>query len=118
MPPRIPADVALTAAIRQLEQAVAEQERAANRILGLAELLVERQPGEAERLRVEGIMEACGFQDITGQRLRKVGNLLKHLARELDVTIPPPPADADGASGKPRPGLSQQEVDRLLRRRP
>lgn len=116
MPPRIPVDAALVAAIRQLEQAVAEQERAANRILGLAELLVDRQPEETDRLRVEGIMEACGFQDLSGQRLRKVKNLLRHLAHELDVTIAPPPPDTPSTpGGKSRSGLSQDEVDRLLR---
>lgn len=110
-------NAALVAAIRNLEAAVQEQERAVNRILGLAELLMERQPDQAELLRLEGIMEACAFQDLTGQRIRKVNRFLRHMAANRNLL----PGDMDRglaaqdeqAMNKPR-GLTQEEVDRLL----
>lgn len=121
--PTIQADAALTAATRQLAAAVSEQERAVTRILGLVELLMERAPDEITRLRLEGIFEACGFQDITGQRIVRVQRLLKHLANHLHSPVPAPPrgsmadqaAPADGPSLN---GLNQEDVDRLLRGEP
>jgi len=114
-------DAALRAAVRQLESAVVEQERAVNRILGLTELLMQHSANSQNRLRVEAIMESCAFQDITGQRIRKVKALLRRL-----TTLPPgvvratdPATDTaskrsetEVSSGEP--GLSQEEVDRLL----
>lgn len=116
-PPQDKVDAALAAAIRNLEAAVQEQERAVNRILGLAELLMERHPDQATLLRLEGIMEACAFQDLTGQRIRKVNRFLRHMAAHKGLL----PADIDRAAAaadeqdmnKPK-GLSQEEVDRLL----
>ncbi|MBB4267309.1 hypothetical protein [Roseospira visakhapatnamensis] len=113
-------DAALRAAVTQLESAVQEQERAVNRILGLTELLISHAPDRQSRLRIEAIMESCAFQDLTGQRIRKVKALLSRL-----TTLPPgsvhlaampmvPPADEGGA---PHSGLSQAEVDRLLGKR-
>lgn len=112
-------DAALVAAIRNLEAAVQEQERAVNRILGLAELLMERHPDAATLLRLEGIMEACAFQDLTGQRIRKVNRFLRHLAAHKGLV--PPGVDRSAAAqdeqdlNKPK-GLTQEEVDRLLGR--
>ena len=114
-------DAALRAAVTQLESAVAEQERAVNRILGLAELLIDRAPDDRTRLRIEAIMESCAFQDITGQRIRKVKALLNRLTalppgavhlNEAPVAPPPKPAEEAGADGDG--GLTQNEVDHLL----
>lgn len=110
-------DAALVAAIRNLEAAVQEQERAVNRILGLVELLMERRPEQSTLLRLEGIMEACAFQDLTGQRIRKVNRFLRHMAAHKGLV----PAGIDRAAAaedeqalnKPK-GLTQEEVDRLL----
>lgn len=117
-PTTIGADVALTAAARQLDAAIAEQERAVTRILGLVELLIDHAPDPVSRQRLEGILEACGFQDVTGQRIQRVGRLLRHIARHAPVPIPPPPvgngagATQDVAKGQ---GLTQEQVDKLLK---
>lgn len=125
---------ALRAAVVQLDAAQQEQERAANRILGLTELLITHAPDDATRLRIEAIMEACAFQDIAGQRLRRVRGLLSRLttaeaaqavrvARQPIDPAPratpdtPPPSAADEGISTGHGGLSQEEVDRLLGRR-
>lgn len=119
-PPGDKVDAALTAAIRNLEAAVQEQERAVNRILGLVEVLMERRPDQSTLLRLEGIMEACAFQDLTGQRIRKVNRFLRHLAANKGLV----PQGMDGATAAEdeqalsrAKGLSQDEVDRLLGKR-
>lgn len=119
-PQRIGADVALGAAVRQLDVAVAEQERAVNRILGLVELLQDNAKDASTRARLDAIVEACGFQDMTGQRIQKVSRLLRHVARHAAVPIPPPGTGTGGSvtasdSGTAAPGLSQEQVDTLLR---
>lgn len=115
----IRAGTALDAAVRQLNAAVAEQERAVTRILGLVEVLLEHAPDRVTRARLDGILETCGFQDTTGQRIQRVAGLLRHLSGDLsDVPVSAPvhgsaaarPTE-DGAAGD---GLSQEEVDRLL----
>lgn len=116
-------DAALAAAVRHLETAVSEQERAVTRILGLVELLLEKADDRVTRARLEGILESCGFQDLTGQRITKVTRFLRYLATELHVEVPAPrsdqasdPTETDPQATDPRPqGLSQEEVDRLLR---
>jgi chemotaxis regulatin CheY-phosphate phosphatase CheZ len=119
-PDRIGADQALAAAVRQLDAAVAEQERAVTRILGLAELLMDHAPDPATRARVEALMEACGFQDITGQRIQKVSRLLRHVAQHARIPIPTPRTGQGGSltSGPAEPGtggLTQEQVDKLLK---
>ncbi|MBB4287161.1 hypothetical protein [Roseospira goensis] len=116
-------DGALRAAVTQLDAVLAEQDRAATRILGLAELLLERAPDDAMRLRIEAIIESCAFQDISGQRVRKVRALLARLTtlapgtlRVSETPIESPaaaPAGVDPAA-EGGPGLTQEEVDRLL----
>lgn len=116
-------DAALVAAVRHLETAVAEQERAVTRILGLVELLLDKAEDRVDRARLEGILESCGFQDLTGQRITKVARFLRYLATELQVDVPAPrrdqasdPTETDPqASGPQTSGLSQEDVDRLLR---
>lgn len=118
-PRRIRADQALEAAVRQIDAAVTEQELAVTRILGLAELLLEHAPDPVARARLEGILEACGFQDLSGQRLQRVSRLLQHVARHAPVSIPTP--QQGSGAGVPQgdqpksPGLTQEQVDRLLR---
>lgn len=106
-------DAALSRAVHQLETAVREQETAADRILALAERIYDKAPDKATRLQVEAIMEACAFQDLTGQRIRKVTRLIRYLQENKLVSTADMPRDAprqpDGD------GLSQQQVDRLLR---
>jgi hypothetical protein len=116
-------DGALRAAVAQLDAVLAEQDRAATRILGLAELLMERAPDSATRLRIEAIMESCAFQDISGQRVRKVRALMARLTtlpagtlRVHDAAIDEPsapPIQGQGTDGD-EGGLTQEDVDRLL----
>lgn len=110
-------DAALMAAIRNLESAVLEQEQAVNRILGLVELLMERTSDQSTLLRLEGIMEACAFQDLTGQRIRKVNRFLRHLANNKELVagaLTSSQAGADARDMDKSRGLTQEEVDRLL----
>lgn len=109
-------DAAMGAAVRHLDAAVKEQEQAVGRILGLVELLLESAPDRGTRARLEGILEACSFQDITGQRITKVNRFLRHLAKTLDLSISAPPQDSAQPEANAVPsGLTQEQVDRLLR---
>lgn len=112
------ADAALGAAVRQLDLAVREQEQAVTRILGLIELLQAHAPDRATRARLDGVLEACAFQDLTGQRITKVSRLLRHIARSLGDAAVQPPHGAGPETPETEPaakGLSQDQVDRLLR---
>lgn len=105
-------NAALSRAVHQLETAVREQETAADRILCLAERIYDKASDKATRLQVEAIMEACAFQDLTGQRIRKVTRLIRYLQENKLISTADLPQDAprepDGA------GLSQEQVDQLL----
>lgn len=104
---------AVRAAVKQLDTVVLEQERAVDRILGLLELLLPLARDDAARLRFEAIMEACSFQDITGQRVRKVSRLLRFLAEKGELSAPGL-GTVDALPGPTKKGLSQEDVDRLL----
>jgi len=119
-------DTALRVAVEQIDAAVSEQERAAARIMGLAELLLDRAEDPATRLRIEAVMECCAVYDITDQRLRRVRALLSNL-----TALPPGTLRVDSAAGEMSaavgrageplgaggPGLTQEQVDRLLGKR-
>jgi chemotaxis regulatin CheY-phosphate phosphatase CheZ len=102
---------ALTRAVTELDAAVHEQELAATRILGLAELLLERTADTKIRLQIEAIMEACAFQDLTGQRLRKVQRLIRYLRDHKLVKAGDLPKEETGPRAD---GLNQAQVDALL----
>jgi len=77
---------------------------------------------------VTRIYEACGFQDITGQRITKVVRTLKTIEERVDALIQTlggqrPSAAADERKGDeallngpsmPGQGISQDEIDKLL----
>jgi chemotaxis regulatin CheY-phosphate phosphatase CheZ len=103
---------ALSQAYKQLKIAMREQETAANRILGLAERVQANAKDQATALQADGIIEACAFEDITGQRLKKVARLVKHLRDKKLIAISDMPrAHVDK---KPATSLSQSDVDSLL----
>ena len=112
----------------ELEAVVEVTEAAADRILEAAEAIGDwvaagrRDPEgfELVREKVNAIFEACSFQDITGQRIRRA---IDHLQRvetmlgELMNTEPAPetvPETAPVALPEGGADLAQQEVDRLL----
>lgn len=80
---------------------------------------------------VTRIYEACGFQDITGQRIKKVVGTLRLIEEKIDMLIATlggtPPGAADGAvdgrtgdeallngPSMPGQGISQDDIDKLL----
>lgn len=79
---------------------------------------------------VTRIYEACGFQDITGQRIKKVVTTLRLIEEKVDMLIatlggvrPGDQAMADMRQGEeallngpsmPGEGISQDEIDKLL----
>lgn len=105
-------NAALSRAVHQLETAVREQETAADRILALAERIYDKALDKAARLRVEAIMEACAFQDLTGQRIRKVIRLIRYLQENKLISNADLPQDAPRQLD--RAGLTQEQVDQLL----
>jgi chemotaxis regulatin CheY-phosphate phosphatase CheZ len=107
---------ALTRAMELLDSAVADQEVAANRILDLAERLRRSAPDRRAADKIDAIIQACTFQDITGQRIRKVERLIKYLrdTKAIDAVDLPGPAVAAPEPEPESAGLSQADVDRLL----
>ncbi len=108
-------NAALSRAVQQLETAVREQETAVNRILDLAERIYDKAPDKAAKLQAEAIMEACSFQDLTGQRIRKVTRLIRYLQENKLVSTAFLPQDAPRQMDQV--GLTQEQVDQLLRGR-
>ena len=104
---------ALTRAMQQLESAVREQEQAVDRILGLAEEIRPRIQDRHSQFQVDAIMEACAFQDVTGQRIRKVSKLIQYLRDGGKVKAHHLPPAAEPKEDAPS-GLSQADIDRLL----
>jgi chemotaxis protein CheZ len=129
----------IPSATDELDAVVEHTATATNEILdvceGLERLQSELAGPAAEQLgiAVTRIYEACGFQDITGQRITKVVSALKVIeARVAAVTArfgespgPAPEADAPApavtegralANGPQLAGaaVSQEEIDRLL----
>ncbi len=103
---------ALNKALEQLQTAIEEQERAANQILGQAERLLDKHDPKTLPMIASAIMEACSFQDITGQRINKVARLIRYLRDQKIV------GTGDLPQLKPKPpepqGLSQADIDKLL----
>ena len=131
----------LTRAASELGAAIETIEKAAQIVLAGAEsiddgaraLAAAETTADGRRLahdlqaRVQHIYEACNFQDIAGQRISKVIELLAHLDEQLSsvvadvavVTAPARAANGDGLMNGPRldgaPGhVSQTDVDLLF----
>lgn len=88
MRPRDLTEQKLPRAGQELDAIVKETENATNAIMGAAEAIMAADAGDpagqaaiqAECLK---IFEACSFQDITGQRIRKVVDTLTHIEDRL-----------------------------------
>lgn len=124
----------LPSAGAELDAVVKDTEEATFRIMTAAEALLDYAGADPERAVVAEqamtILEACGFQDLAGQRLSKVTSLLAliesrvtRLVTELNVTEEAP----DEAEGDQRnaalilngpavggPETSQDEIDALF----
>jgi chemotaxis protein CheZ len=115
----------------ELEAVVQATEEAANRIMEAAEAIGDwlregkNDPAglDAATAKVNAIFEACSFQDITGQRIRRaiqhlqqVESMLTDMTPEENAASPPPrltgrAGDDDSASA---PDLGQEAIDSLL----
>ncbi len=116
----------------ELEAIVASTEAAANRIMGAAEAIgawiAESAPGGATPPAVAehlgAIFEACSFQDLTGQRIRRALTHLRNVEGELSALANGSAAAAPAAAAAPLPpdlpampsgpDLGQSEVDKLF----
>lgn len=116
----------------ELEAVVQVTETAANQIMEAAESIgTWIQEGsdptklEAVSERVNAIFEACSFQDLTGQRIRRAIQHLQQVESMLTGLGTPgaalPPADAPEDEAKDLcqmqiagPDLAQDEIDKLL----
>jgi chemotaxis protein CheZ len=113
----------------ELEAVIDSTESAANQIMEAAEAIstaLNTAPGDPAALRtiaenVEKIFEACAFQDLAGQRVRRAIQHLQHAEHVLGALIDPssegktepvlPPTPTVFSTGH---DLEQSEIDRLL----
>ncbi len=110
----------------ELEAVVQATETAADRILEAAEAIGawvaegRRDPAGFDLLteKVNAIFEACSFQDLTGQRIRRAIDHLRRVEGLLADLMQAAPAAVPAATPLPSPeagpDLAQQEIDRLL----
>ena len=109
----------------ELEAVVQATEDAANRIMEAAEAISDWltdarrdscKLGEIER-NISVIFEACTFQDVTGQRIRRAIQHLRQLETMLtDITPPETSEPAPRPSADADPDLQQDAVDALFGR--
>jgi chemotaxis protein CheZ len=108
----------------ELEAVVQATESAANRILEAAEAIGDwlrqgrRDPAALEAVgkQVNVIFEACSFQDLTGQRIRRAIEHLRQVEDMLSEIMPEAQKAASPAAteGGTAPDLRQDDIDRLL----
>jgi chemotaxis regulatin CheY-phosphate phosphatase CheZ len=126
----------------ELDAIVQATAAATGDILGAAETIQEiawtlREQGTPDEVcdlidaKATDIYTACSFQDITGQRTRKVIGVLRFLEQRIDsmmaiwgdagvAAAPPPPASADqkdsllNGPALPGEGLGQSDVDLMM----
>lgn len=126
----------LPTAMTEIGMIVETTETAANQIMQAAEEILEQQPDtapDAYRTFVEErcllMMEACAFQDLTGQRISKVVEMLLRLESKIggladllgdgaedDVEEPVRAGDEILLNGPAAPGegVDQDDIDRLF----
>jgi chemotaxis protein CheZ len=115
----------------ELEAVVQATEQAANTIMEAAEAIQDWVAGGATdaaaiaaiAARVNSIFEACSFQDVTGQRIRRAIQHLQQVESMLETIMPAPPAAARPAVAVPTQArtvdstgadLGQDAIDALL----
>lgn len=139
-PDEISADFIPTAT-DELDAVVGATEEATGTILDTAEQIqniagtLEGDVSDQLMTHTIAIFEACNFQDVTGQRITKVVNTLKHIESKIDVLVnvlgeevakarssgptePAEPVDVDksllNGPQLPDKAIDQDEIDRLL----
>ncbi len=106
----------------ELEAVVQATETAANRIMEAAETIGDwiregKHDPEAFFTKIDAIFEACSFQDVTGQRIRRAIEHLEHvesvIAHMADPNAPvqPEPQPTMQSNGA---DLNQSDIDSLL----
>ena len=107
----------------ELESVVQATEAAANQIMEAAEAIGDwlrdggRDVGSMELVanKLNSIFEACSFQDVTGQRIRRAIQHLQHVETMLTEITPghgeTPPSRVGGVVN---PDLVQEDVDRVF----
>jgi chemotaxis protein CheZ len=119
----------------ELEAVVQATEQAANTILEAAEAIqdaISRGTNDADAIRglsdrVNAIFEACSFQDITGQRIRRAIQHLQQVESALQAMLPAGvvaepvakvvianPITTVSAEGRKTADLAQDAIDALL----
>lgn len=117
----------------ELEAVVQATEEAANRILGAAEairMLVTKRFGDHPAAaaiieQTHSIFEACSFQDLTGQRIRRAIGQLQSIEGSLAQIVEHSAGDGGAAKSSEEPvaldgiqgtgiDLAQAEIDKLL----
>jgi chemotaxis protein CheZ len=107
----------------ELEAVVQATEAAANQIMGAAEAISDwisdarRGPAKLDEVEknISVIFEACTFQDVTGQRIRRAIRQLQQVDALLTDIAPPETSAREPASpGIAGPDLPQDAVDALF----
>ncbi|WP_431282973.1 protein phosphatase CheZ [Humitalea sp. 24SJ18S-53] len=119
----------------ELEAVVEATETAANTIMEAAEAISDwihdggRDPASIQALasRVNAIFEACSFQDVTGQRIRRAIQHLQHVETMLEKFLPagsladapaklvvPTQRHTMGPAAAASSDLAQNDIDALL----
>lgn len=107
----------------ELEAVVQATEGAAHRIMEAAEAIAawvetgaDRETMPAVSARIGAIFEACTFQDLTGQRIRRAIRHLETVETMLAGMVPgvAPPTPAAEPAAEAGADLDQAEIDRLL----
>jgi chemotaxis protein CheZ len=106
----------------ELEAVVQATETAANQIMEAAEAIGDwlrtgtRDVASIEEIatKLNSIFEACSFQDVTGQRIRRAIQHLQHVETMLTEVMPHGEAAAPKQRAVMKPDLVQDDVDRVF----
>ncbi len=106
----------------ELEAVVQATEAAANQIMEAAEAIGDwlREGGrdvasvELVALKLNDIFEACTFQDLTGQRIRRAIQHLQHVETMLTEAMPRHGGAVVAEPSSAAPDLVQDDVDRMF----
>ena len=106
----------------ELEAVVQATEAAANRIMEAAEAISDwlrdgsADPASVQAVneKVNAIFEACSFQDVTGQRIRRAIQHLQQVETMLTDIVPEGEGAVAAAAAEDNPDLLQDAVDSMF----